>query len=145
LASTEVQPKLISWYGNTFGQSYFVSEGKQTTNLASVSLSRLRAFPVRLPPLAEQQRIVDEVERRLSLVDDLETVVEHGLRRAGRLRQAVLKRAFEGKLVPQDPNDEPASALLERIRAERAAAESNGRQPGRAAGRRRQSKAGGAS
>ncbi len=74
-------------------------------------------FP--LPPLAEQHRIVAEVERRLSVIDELGAVVEANLKRAERLRQAILKRAFEGKLVPQDPSDEPASALLERIRAER--------------------------
>jgi type I restriction enzyme S subunit len=50
----------------------------------------------------------------------LETTVDHSLKRAERLRQSVLKRAFEGHLVPQDANDEPASVLLERIRAERA-------------------------
>ena len=74
-------------------------------------------FP--LPPLPEQRRIVAEVERRLSVVAALEASVEAALARARRLRQAVLKRAFEGRLVPQDPNDEPASVLLERIRAQR--------------------------
>ncbi len=72
-----------------------------------------------LPPLAEQERIVSETERRLSIVDEMETVVEANLARAERLRQAILNRAFEGKLVPQDPNDEPATVLLERIRAQR--------------------------
>ncbi|HXG66613.1 MAG TPA: hypothetical protein VNO70_16050, partial [Blastocatellia bacterium] len=73
-----------------------------------------------IPPLLEQQRIVAEVERRLSVIDEIETAITANLKRAERLRQAILKRAFEGKLVPQDPNDEPASVLLERIRAERA-------------------------
>jgi type I restriction enzyme S subunit len=72
--------------------------------------------PIPLPPSAEQRRIVAEVERRLSVIDELEMQVDANLKRAERLRQAILKRAFEGKLVPQDPNDEPASALLERIR-----------------------------
>lgn len=79
----------------------------------------IKSLPIPLPPLAEQHRIVAEVERRLSVAQELEAAIAANLARAGRLRQSILKRAFEGKLVPQDPNDEPASALLERIRASR--------------------------
>jgi type I restriction enzyme S subunit len=80
---------------------------------------RADSWEVALPPLAEQQRIVAEVERHLSVIEAAENVVRANLKRAERLRQAILQRAFQGKLVPQDPTDEPASALLERIRAER--------------------------
>ena len=123
LLLNEVRPEFISWWGNSFGQQFFERSGKQTTNLASINLSVLSSFPVPVPPATEQQRIVAEVERRLSVIQQAETVVGASLKRAGRLRQSILKQAFSGKLVPQDPNDEPASALLERIRAERAAAE----------------------
>lgn len=81
-----------------------------------LGLTRMVNIVLPLPPLAEQQRIVTEVERRLSVVAEVEAAVAANLKRAGRLRQAILKRAFEGKLVPQDPSDEPASTLLERIR-----------------------------
>lgn len=121
LLSRDLQPKFVSWYGNSFGQAYFVAEGKQTTNLASINLTKLKAFPVPIPPSQEQRRIVADVERRLSVVDELERLIERGLKRAERLRQSILKSAFEGKLVLQDPNDEPASVLLERIRTERVA------------------------
>jgi type I restriction enzyme S subunit len=87
----------------------------------------LRSYVFPLPPTFEQQRIVAEAERRLSVVEELEAAVEANLKRAERLRQAVLKRAFEGKLVPQDPNDEPAGILLERIRTEREGPEAGGK------------------
>ena len=92
---------------------------------------RTESWAVALPPLAEQHRIVAEVDRRLSVMQQAETTVEASLTRAERLRQSILKQAFSGKLVPQDPNDEPASALLERIRAEREEAEVAARANGR--------------
>ncbi len=105
---------------------YFMRTAKEdleryapATAQKNINLQTLRGVAVPLPPLSEQQRIIAEVERRLSVVGELEKQVEAALRRAGRLRQAVLKRAFEGRLVPQAPADEPASALLERIRAAR--------------------------
>jgi type I restriction enzyme S subunit len=92
---------------------------KATAGQFNLTLQICRELPLPVPPTAEQQRIVAEVERRLSVVEELDRSVAANLKRAGRLRQAVLKRAFEGKLVPQDPADEPAAALLERIQAGR--------------------------
>jgi type I restriction enzyme S subunit len=89
------------------------------TTRAGFNTNLLADLDIPLPPLAIQERIVAEVERRLSLIGSLATIVEKGIKRTDRLRQSVLKRAFEGRLVPQDPDDGPASVLFERIRAER--------------------------
>ena len=94
-----------------------------STTQKNINLKTLSDLAIPLPPLDEQRRIVAEVERRLSVVHQAETAVETSLKRAERLRQSILKRAFSGQLVPQDPNDEPASVLLACIQAERAAAE----------------------
>ena len=117
----DLNPKLLSWYGNTAGQQYFFDQGKQTTNLASINLTKLRGLPVPIPPLAEQSRIVAETERLLSLVDEAELLANVSARRCARFRQSILKWAFEGKLADQDPSDEPASALLQRIRSQTSA------------------------
>jgi type I restriction enzyme, S subunit len=79
----------------------------------------LKLTPIPLPPLAEQEQIVALVEERLSQIDSAEKTIDSELIRSQRLRQSILKTAFEGKLVPQDRNDEPASVLLERIKASR--------------------------
>jgi type I restriction enzyme S subunit len=89
----------------------------------TLNLEDVRLFPVGLPPVAEQSRILEEVDRHLSRADALAAAIAQSKRRAQRLRRAILAAAFRGRLVPQDPNDEPASVLLDRIRAEAAAAE----------------------
>jgi type I restriction enzyme S subunit len=64
--------------------------------------------------------MIAQIDRLLSISDENEEVAQVSIDRIARLRQSILKWALEGRLVDQDPNDEPVSALLERIRAERA-------------------------
>ena len=84
-----------------------------------VNKPRLLDMPFLLPPVAEQEIIVEEIERRLSVADEIESTMNSELKRAERLRQSILKQAFSGRLVPQDPSDEPASVLLEGIKKEK--------------------------
>ncbi|MCX6937385.1 MAG: restriction endonuclease subunit S [Verrucomicrobia bacterium] len=92
---TDLSSKLISWYANTFGQKFFFDEGKHTTNLASISMTKLKRLPVPIPPSTEKTRIVAEVERRLSVIDELESVVKANLQRSTRLRQSILQTALQ--------------------------------------------------
>ena len=86
---------------------------------ANLSLADVSLLPVTLPPLPEQHRIVSEVERRLSVADAVDATIDAELKRSDALRQSILKQAFSGKLVPQDPNDEPAEKLLARIKEDK--------------------------
>jgi len=113
----DVLPDSVSFYINSiFGRQYIASVVSQQVGQANVNGTKLANMPIPLAPLAEQHRIVAEVERRLSVVQELEQTISASLKRATRLRQAILKRAFEGELVEQNPRDEPAEALLERIK-----------------------------
>ena len=87
--------------------------------LLRVPTDYMRRVPIPLPPLPEQQAIVSEVESRLSVAREVEKTVTAELKRAEQLRQSILKKAFSEELVPQDPSDEPASLLLERIQVEK--------------------------
>ena len=88
-----------------------------TVNIAHLGAGRFSEIEFPLPPVAEQKVIVEEVDRHFSLIDNAEKAIKASLARAARLRQSILKQAFEGKLVPQDPADEPARVLLDRLRA----------------------------
>jgi type I restriction enzyme, S subunit len=80
----------------------------------------LRRIPVPVPPPENQLRTVEEIDRQLSIADAMVAEIDRALRRSATLRRSTLGQAMTGKLVPQDPSDEPASVLLERIAAERA-------------------------
>jgi type I restriction enzyme S subunit len=86
--------------------------------LSHFNTNTVEKFEIPLPTIEDQHSIVSAIESRLSVSDKLEETITHCLKQAEALRQSILKKAFSGKLVPQDPNDEPASVLLERIRRE---------------------------
>ncbi|MBM7078101.1 restriction endonuclease subunit S [Micromonospora humida] len=86
-----------------------------------VNIGDLRQMPFPLPNLSEQIAIVQRVDELLAMQKIAEETVRSGLVKAKSLHRSLLAEAFAGRLVPQDPNDEPASELLARIRAERAA------------------------
>jgi type I restriction enzyme S subunit len=86
-----------------------------------LNLEDVRSATVPLAPRKEQDQIVREVEERLSILDAMEQSTRVGIEQSEAIRQSILTKAFAGQLVPQDPNDEPASVLLARIKAEREA------------------------
>ena len=101
------------------------TRGTGMQNLASVN--EIKLIPINIPPKTEQSQIVQEIETRLSICDNMETTMTESLQKAESLRQSILKRAFEGKLLNEKELEEvrnafdwePAEKLLERIRAEK--------------------------
>jgi len=83
-----------------------------------VGTTALKQFRVPLPSLPEQNEIIERLEAAISIIAATENIVEESLRQSGKLRQSILKTAFEGRLVPQDHSDEPAEKLLKRINTE---------------------------
>ena len=87
----------------------------------NLNLQIIRSIAIPMPPLDEQHAITDTLSAQLGTTKDQGTAIELSLKQSTAQRQNILKAAFSGQLVAQDPSDEPASELLERIRAERAA------------------------
>jgi type I restriction enzyme S subunit len=107
LEAPNIQAALISASGSTAQPHLYLGD--------------LRSLPVALPPAAEQEVIVETVEDQLSVIEHLEADLQTKLKSAQALRQSILCQAFAGRLVPQDPTDEPAPDLLQRIAAAREA------------------------
>ena len=97
----------------------------QGTNINNVKAEYITEFRIPLPPLAEQERIVSEIEKFEPLIAEYDKLEQQATKLDGeiydKLKKSILQYAIQGKLVPQDSNDEPAAVLLERIRAEKKA------------------------
>lgn len=100
-------------------QKKYLEANAGGTTMSNLNLKIVNGLPIHLPKVKEQIQIVQEIQSRLSVCDKIEETIEGSLQQAEALRLSILKKAFEGKLVKQNPKDEPAQKLLERIRAEK--------------------------
>ena len=113
-------PLLLSWYINSiFGKSYIKTVVTQQVGQANVNATKLAIMPIPLMSFEEQYEIHSQLEMAFSLIKNTESIVNSMLLQIDTLRSTILKQAFEGKLVPQDPNDEPSEILLQKIKQEK--------------------------
>jgi len=118
-----ISPRFVLWWLKSPMFRAYVDGLNKGSLIQHMFTSQLDLFTFPMPPLAEQARIVGEIERLIGVQELVEKDILQNIFRIPRLSQAVLSSAFEGRLVDQDPCDEPADVLLERIRAERAASQ----------------------
>ncbi len=96
---------------------------KSTSGVNNINSKEIQRLTLALPSLPEQQEIVRLLDAQFEVIEQNEREIDAALKRSEALRQSILKTAFTGHLVPQDPTDEPAAVLLERIRSKREAVE----------------------
>ncbi len=114
------QPQYIYYYFQSQWYWNQIYQNQSGTGQPNFNGEKLGAMISPLPPITEQKEIVQCLEKIFSKISTLENYCKTELQRKSKLRQAILKAAFAGQLVPQDPKDEPASKLLKRIQTERA-------------------------
>ncbi|MFL7977159.1 restriction endonuclease subunit S, partial [Xanthomonas vasicola] len=121
LINSRYAPYLEIFFSSQNYISYIGRNLKSSAGHQRITTETVKNAEIRLPSLEEQIEIVRRVEQLFAYADQLEAKVVAAQKRIDALTQSLLAKAFRGELVPQDPSDEPASALLERIRAQRAA------------------------
>lgn len=133
-ATPSISSELVAHHANGFGRRWFADAAQQTTNLASISLSRLRTFPVPVAPRTVQSALVAAISGELNRIDGQLRGVERALSLADDQRARILDEAYHGSLVPSERGDSSASKVLEEL--DRMAAEASPN-PGTVRGRRR--------
>lgn len=117
----------VQVWNSPFMRAQIEKAAKTTAGIYKINQGDIRSFVVPLPSLQEQRQIASVVADEIAKTTDLERWCETELKRSSSLRQSILKDAFAGRLVPQDPNDEPASAILARIAADKASTKKSSR------------------
>lgn len=114
-----LSPKFaLFWMMSPQGRDSLTEAAVSTAGLYNLSITKIEKLPIRCPPLPEQHEIVRRVEGLFALADKIEDRYKKAKEQVDKLTQSILAKAFRGELVPQDPNDEPASELLKRIKTE---------------------------
>jgi type I restriction enzyme S subunit len=133
LDSEKIVPEYFSWvWESRLIRSQIEKSARTTAGIYKINQQHVKSFKLPVPPISEQKIIVSLLEGKLSVTDALLRETEMQLSKSETLRQSILRKAFSGKLVPQDPDDEPASELLDRIGEE----EQNGKRTSRASAHR---------
>ena len=123
LKNKDITPYFVHyWLRSSHARSLINAAAKSTSGVNNINSEQLKNLNIRLPGRLKQRKIVSRITKACSHANRLETEAQRALALLDRLESSLLAKAFRGELVPQDPNDEPASVLLDRIRAERAAA-----------------------
>lgn len=110
-----IDSKYLTYYLKSPEINRILVNSSGSTAQQAIYLRDIQKIEILVPSLKEQKEVVLEIEKHFSIIDKLEAVVQQSIKESKRLRQSILKQAFEGKLVEQDSNDESASLLLEKI------------------------------
>jgi len=122
LDTEKVKPEYFSYaWESRLIRKQIEQSARTTAGIYKINQQHVKGFTLPIPPVSEQKIISSLLEEKISSIDALLYDTEQQLLKTETLRQSILKKAFSGQLVPQDPNDEPASELLARIKAEKVA------------------------
>jgi type I restriction enzyme S subunit len=122
---------VLVWCLSPLGRAHIERVASSSSGLHTLSISKIQSLPIPVPPLEALKRIKDEFDRMDAAMVSVRASLAEESARASALRQSILKAAFSGQLVPQDPRDEPASALLARLAAQAAAVPAEPKRRGR--------------